>query len=77
MTHDLKIDEQYFISILEGIKTFEIRYNDRNFQVGDRIILKEITNDKEFTGRQASGIITYITDYEQKDGYVVFSFIMN
>ncbi|EKD8217487.1 DUF3850 domain-containing protein [Listeria innocua] len=74
MTHKLKIDIKYFKAILSGKKNFEIRNNDRNFKVGDTVILQEITNDRIYTGREVTGIITYITDFEQKDGFVVFSF---
>ena len=37
MLHKLKIKQCYLYHILEGIKTFEIRKNDRDFQVGDTI----------------------------------------
>ncbi|MFB8726134.1 DUF3850 domain-containing protein [Enterococcus casseliflavus] len=75
MTHNLKIDKQFFSAILNNLKTFEIRYNDRNFQVGDFITLEEVTEDSEYTGRKVSGVITYMTDYQQQEGYIVFSFI--
>ncbi|WP_404997450.1 DUF3850 domain-containing protein [Enterococcus faecalis] len=74
MTHKLKIDIKYFKAILSGKKNFEIRNNDRDFKVGDTVVLQEITNDRIYTGREVTGIITYITDFEQKDGFVVFSF---
>jgi ASC-1-like (ASCH) protein len=74
MTHELKIQKEYFSAVNEGKKRFEIRYDDRNYKVGDAIILNEIDNDNSFTGRNFFGIITYITTYEQKKGYVVFSF---
>lgn len=34
------------------------------------VVLREVI-DELYTGRTISGVITYITDYEQKDGYVV------
>jgi len=37
MLHELKIKQCYLIHILEGTKTFEIRKNDRDFQIGDTI----------------------------------------
>jgi ASC-1-like (ASCH) protein len=75
MTHELKIYKEYFKPVLNGSKTFEIRKNDRHYRVGDRIILSELQDDKKnYTGRYFKGVITYITDYAQKDGYVVFSF---
>ena len=41
MIHHLKTKPEYFQAIIEGIKPFEIRYNDRNFQKGDKVILEE------------------------------------
>ncbi|EAE5185442.1 DUF3850 domain-containing protein [Listeria monocytogenes] len=69
-THELKILSKYFWDILEGKKTFEIRKNDRDYQVGDYLILKELKDEKH-TGRKLPVVVTYITDYEQKEGYVV------
>lgn len=75
MTHNLKIETPYFEAVVDNLKTFEIRYNDRNFQVGDFITLEEITEEREYTGRTVSGVITCMTDYQQQEGYIVFSFI--
>lgn len=36
--HCLKILPEYGVSVLKGDKTFELRRNDRNFQVGDLIV---------------------------------------
>ncbi len=41
MTHELKIWPQYFCRVADGSKTFEVRENDRGFQPGDIVILKE------------------------------------
>ncbi|MGF1786455.1 DUF3850 domain-containing protein [Photobacterium swingsii] len=65
--HTLKIEPVYLNAIIDGKKTFEIRKNDRDFRVGDRVRL--ITDDRYLNIR-----IKYLTDYQQKDGYVVFSF---
>lgn len=60
-THVLKIREPYFSDILNGLKTFEIRKNDRNYKVGDRLTLQlypysnDITKEKELSVE-----ITYI-----------------
>jgi len=37
MLHRIKIKQCYLIHILEGIKNFEVRKNDRDYQVGDKI----------------------------------------
>ena len=34
-THELKLDVKYFNDVKLGFKNFEIRKNDRDFQVGD------------------------------------------
>lgn len=70
VTHSLKILPQYFAAVVEGCKTFEIRKNDRGFREGDLLVLREWTG-KEFTGQAVSKQITYITDFEQKPGFVV------
>jgi len=74
MTHDLKIYPEYFEEVIKGNKTFECRFNDRNFQVGDTVILNEWDNG--YSGREAKVIITYILDDKFtgiSKGYVVFS----
>lgn len=76
--HGLKIRTEYFADVYLEIKTFEIRKNDRDYRVGDFLILNEVRqlNEEEGpipTGRSLSVKITYMTDYEQKEGYVVMS----
>lgn len=39
--HELKIWPQYFGRVKDGSKTFEVRENDRGFQPGDTVTLKE------------------------------------
>ena len=46
--HMLKTDPAVFQDVLDGSKTFEIRFNDRGYQIGDLIVLKET----KFTGQQ-------------------------
>ena len=77
MTHNLKIQEEYYIAVLEGRKRFEIRKNDRRFQVGDVVILNEVIGDQcDYSGRSLKVRIIYITEYEQKKDNVVFGFEM-
>ncbi len=65
----LKIAPEYFEAQKAGKKKFEIRRNDRDFQVGDKLKLCE-WNDG-YTGRDITVRIEYMTDYKQKPGYVV------
>lgn len=80
MHHELKIHPAYFEAVLSGDKTFEIRHDaDRGFQKGDTVTLREFDPKKSFmddyryTGRELKRVITYVTAYEQKPGWVVFS----
>ncbi|WP_323994749.1 ASCH/PUA domain-containing protein [Aeromonas hydrophila] len=74
MKHELKIKPEYFAAVFFGEKTFEIRNNaDRNFQVGDTLLLKAW--DGEFTSDFVEKVVSYITDFEQKPGYVVLGLV--
>lgn len=44
MTHNIKILETYVPAILDGSKTFEIRYNDRGYQRGDYVVFQAVNN---------------------------------
>lgn len=57
-------------------KTFEIRKNNRNFHVGDSIVLREFDNIK-YSGREIHATIKYMLDdtfIGLEEGYVAFSF---
>lgn len=71
MIHELKIDREYFKAIIEEKKTFEIRKNDRGFQLGDFLALNE-TVDGAYTGRAVLAVVRYILDNPEfcKDGFV-------
>lgn len=61
--HELKIWPEYFGPVFDGSKTFEIRKNDRGFQVGDELWLREweVGPDRlGHTGRECWRIITYV-----------------
>jgi hypothetical protein len=71
-THELKCRPRFYEHIESGKKLFEIRYNDRNYQVGDTLFIREFEPyDGTYSGRECRKKITYITDWEQPPGYVV------
>jgi hypothetical protein len=41
MIHELKVWPAYFARLVDGTKTFEIRKDDRGFQAGDELVLRE------------------------------------
>lgn len=72
--HDLKIHELYFDDVANGSKTFEVRLNDRNYSVGDLLVLREFTADNAvYTGRCLFAIVSYVLDNSDycKNGYLI------
>ena len=57
--HELKIWPEFYQAIIDDIKRFEIRRNDRNFQVGDVLRLRE-WKDGKYTGRTTLYLVEYI-----------------
>jgi hypothetical protein len=61
--HDLKTWPLYFQALIDGTKTFEIRRNDREYAVGDILVLREWDPSTAiYTGRSTRMIITYMTE---------------
>lgn len=73
--HLLKILPEYYQSVVSGLKTFEIRKNDRAFKVGDTLYLNEV-QEGELTGNSVRVEIIYMTDYAQQENYVVLGIRM-
>ncbi len=66
MIHQLKIWPEYFEAVQRGSKRFEIRKNDRDYQVGDILILSCFDPDTNSYIREDDGafiktIAAYIT----------------
>lgn len=59
MTHELKILPKWFEDVKSGKKNFEIRRADRDFKVGDTLVLKEYEKGR-YTGREIERTIQYI-----------------
>ncbi len=65
--HTLKIEENYLMNLQSGIKTHEVRYNDRDYQKGDTIVFIDGAVAWKYE-------ITHIhSGLGMKDGYVVLS----
>jgi hypothetical protein len=72
--HELKTRHEFFRVAWAGKKPFEIRINDRDYSVDDEIELNEIDDEGTYTGRTIYGFIDYVSHFEQKPGWVVFSY---
>jgi hypothetical protein len=60
MQHDIKCWPEHFEPVSRGVKTVELRLNDRNYQVGDVLHLREWEPmEYAYTGRSLHVIITH------------------
>jgi hypothetical protein len=50
-THELKIWPEYFAQVRNGRMKFQLRRNDRDFKVGDQLLLKEWKNQSFLRNR--------------------------
>lgn len=75
MIHELKELPKYFAPVLNGLKTFEFRKADRDFQLGDCLALNEWTEEDGYTGRALLARVVYILDPNEVatcvPGYVI------
>lgn len=73
--HEIKILPQYYEAVSKGIKQFELRKDDRDYQVGDLVRLRE-WDGKEYTGNKMIIGIKYVLrdcpEYGLMDGYCIF-----
>lgn len=75
MKHELKVHSQFWHDLHTNKKTFEVRKNDRDYKVGDTLVLKEyLPMTDKFTGEQMTVSVTYVLkggDWGIKKGYCV------
>lgn len=84
--HDLKTDSDVFDDVQTGIKTFEVRPDDRAYGIGDELVLHEwdpkartvdhnqVEHVGAYTGRSCRRQVRYMLrgpGYGVQDGYVV------
>jgi hypothetical protein len=84
MQHILKTDPAVFQAVVDGAKTYEIRFNDRGFAVGDELLLRETTATGAeiaggaalgYTGREVVKHVSHVlTGYGLTDGWAILSF---
>lgn len=75
-THRVKLHPNYCDRIISGQKTFEIRKNDRDYQVGDRLSMYPFVEGLKFSypgmeSRNIEADVIYFTTAYQQDGYCV------
>ena len=68
MVHELKTHPPFYQRVLDGSKTCEVRLNDRDFQAGDRLQLREWDPEAPtegivrgaYTGRHENFEVTHV-----------------
>lgn len=77
MIHELKTLPEFFQAVVDRKKKFELRRDDRNFAVGDKLILKEFDRTN-FTGREVHASVAYklvdCPQYGLRRGYCILGF---
>lgn len=78
--HRLKTINPYFELLWSGQKSFELRKNDRDFKVGDVIVLEEYDLKNGYTGRVVHKTISYILErcpqYGLQNGYCIIGWMI-
>lgn len=73
--HDVKIEPRWFERIRENEKFAEVRYDDRDYQTGDRIRFMRSDTDGTLGWHYVQRTITHVLRAADglEDGYVVLS----
>lgn len=74
--HELKVWPEYYAAIDAGKKTLELRKDDRGFQVGDSLLLREFDPKTGIYGESCERVVTHIVQgghFGIADGYVAMS----
>jgi hypothetical protein len=80
--HALKCWPEYFVPILDRTKKFDLRKNDRDYKIGDRVWLREweppsaqtvaagMQGEGRYTGRECWRTIEYIVEGPGEQGVI-------
>jgi len=61
MQHELKTWTEHYQNVVRGLKPWEIRLNDRNYQIGDTLVLKEyFPNLEKYSGEETKVEVIHI-----------------
>ncbi len=77
--HNLKIADEYYDAVKNGVKTFEVRKNDRDYKVGDSLKLCPVDSNGELVRDLGfKRYITYILTHDDfplgvPEGYVILA----
>jgi hypothetical protein len=71
-THHLKTWPEPFQAVVDGKKRYEVRFNDRGYEVGDTLVLQEwVPTEERYTGREFLVGVLYISRTETEPGLLL------
>ncbi len=73
MIHNLKIEKNYLVNLLDGIKKSEVRFNDRDYQRGDIVRFTSPIDGKGGMNEHLFEITHIHSGLGLKEGYVILS----
>ena len=77
MIHQVKIRDCFFKEKIAGRKAWELRLNDRNYQIGDYLGLNEIDDNGKETGRfVVEKIVDIVYPGQLPDGALKFGYVI-
>jgi hypothetical protein len=68
--HELKLVQPYYDEVVSGVKSFVVRKDDRGFQLGDVLRLKEWDPQTQtYTGRSIGALVNYRQEITDTPGW--------
>ena len=62
--HQLKLNTKYFDAVQNGVKSFEVRKHDRNYQIGDTLDMLEVFDDGVIGARMFRMTIVFMLTHD-------------
>lgn len=67
---EIKIEPNYFNMVSTGFKLNELRVNDRDYQLGDLVMMGEVDKEQGYTGRAIAARINWIVAGEEAERWL-------
>lgn len=68
---EIKTEPKYFELVKTGFKLNELRKNDRNYQIGDYVVMAEVKPIDGYTGRAIGARINWIVEGEEAERWML------
>ena len=73
-THEIKCWPKFYQQVIDGRKTFELRRDDREYNAGDHLLLREwFPDEQDYSTRECLCYVPYLLRSEHTPGHVIMS----